>query len=75
MPYAQPTKIYELTPRERRERLNYLRFKMRVVVNVSLFIIICRKHIDKNFDAKCLKQKRVRYDMVYQDGRKLTDDK
>ena len=31
---------------------------MRVVVNVSLFIIIMRKNIDKNFDAKCLKQRR-----------------
>ena len=31
---------------------------MRVVVNVSLFIIICKKNIDTNFDAKCLRQRR-----------------
>ena len=58
MPYAQPTKIYELDPQARQERLDYLRFRMRVVVNVSIFMIIMKKNIDKNFDARCLAQHR-----------------
>lgn len=53
MPYAQPTQIHLLSPRARRERLDYLRFKMRVVGHVCMFLIIASKHIDKKFDAKC----------------------
>ena len=55
MPYAQPTKIHEISPQARKERLDFLRFRMRVIVNVSLFFIILTKHLDKNFDKSLLK--------------------
>lgn len=57
MQWSNPTKFSELTPEEKRMRLNYIRLKMRTVFHVIRFIKIVHRSIDENFEEQCRKVK------------------
>ena len=42
LPIAKPTKIKVLSTHQRKERLNYLMFRMRAIVNAIVFLRILR---------------------------------
>ena len=44
--------LSQVSPDLRRERLNYLRFRMRVIGNAALFIHLLRRNIEKSDDLK-----------------------
>ena len=50
--WMHPVEIHLVSAALRRERLNYLRFRMRVVGNATLFINLLRRNIIKSDDAK-----------------------
>ena len=55
MEWSKPTKIHDLKPEERKLRLEYLRLKMKNVVNVIIFLSIMRRSLDEIF-AKSLRK-------------------
>ena len=63
--WAQPTKIHEISPLERKQRLDYLRFRMRVIGTAVSFLLVLRKNVERSFEMQCLKKEsKVRIDTI-----------
>ena len=63
--WAYPTKIHEISPLERKQRLDYLRFRMRIIGTAASFLMLLRKNVERSFDQQCkTKATIVRYDTI-----------
>lgn len=55
LPIAYPTEIFLITPQERKERLAYLRFRLRVIATCFFFMFRLRRQSEINHTTRLSK--------------------